>query len=154
MHCQCEFKKIVGESAIERELIKNIEYFLEQEKIRHKAINKKEIINPKYNIERLKEQINRLNYSWQTGKILEVEQYEKQYNELVRKIDELQAETPKYTARDFSRIEKILSDGWKDIYKTLAPVHKRAFWRSFIKNIEIEWTTDKKEIKRIIFFLI
>lgn len=151
MH-NCSFCKFVSENVLERLLLENLERFFNEEKIRATNINSNDECKPKYNIEKLKEQVKRLNYSWQTGKILEVEDYEKQYNELIKKLDEAKAEKPKNKAQDFSKIEKKLSDGWKDIYISLSPKYKRAFWRSFIKGIEINWTTEKKEIKRVVFF--
>jgi hypothetical protein len=54
--------------------------------------------------------------------------------------------------KDFQKIEAILHDGWKAIYDNLDDAYKRAFWRSFIQSIEIDWTTDKKEIVRVNFF--
>lgn len=148
----CSFCKFVSENVLERLLLENLERFFNEEKIKTKSINSKEDSKPKYNIEKLKEQIKRLNYSWQTGKILEVEQYEKEYDELIRKLEEAQSEKPTHIIKDFTKIEKILSDGWEEMYNALTPKYKRAFWRSFIKCIEIDWNTDKKEIKRIVFF--
>ena len=148
----CSFSKFVSENILEKMLLEDLERFFNEEKIRANNINSKEENNPKYNVEKLKEQVKRLNYSWQTGKIFEVEDYEKQYNELIRKIEEARLEKPKYKTQDFNRIDKILSNGWKELYNNLNPNYKRAFWRSFIKQIEIDWTTNKKEIKRIVFF--
>lgn len=149
---QCNFRKFVNENILEKLLLDGLERFFNEEKIRASNINSNEENKPKYNVEKLKEQVKRLNYSWQTGKILEVEDYERQYNELIRKIEEARSEKPKNKTQDFSKIDKILSNGWKEMYNTLSPKYKRAFWRSFIKYIEIDWTTDKKEIKRIEFF--
>ena len=98
------------------------------------------------------EQIDRLNYSWQTGKIRKVEQYEKQYAELIAKLEEAEAEQKEFIAKDFSKIEAILQGGWKEIYNGLDDEHKRSFWRSFIQSIEINWTTKKKEITGVNFF--
>lgn len=148
----CSFCKFVSENILEKLLLENLERFFNEEKIRATNINSDTESKPKYDVEKLKEQVKRLNYSWQTGKILEVEDYEKQYDELIRKIEEARAEKPKNKVKDFSKIENILSDGWKEMYISLKPKYKRAFWRSFIRYIEIDWTTDKKEIKRIVFF--
>ena len=54
--------------------------------------------------------------------------------------------------KDFSHIKKTLSAGWKGIYEALDNEHKRAFWRSFVKEIQIDWGVSKKDIKDIIFF--
>ena len=149
---QCSFKKFVNQNVLERLLLKDVERLLEEEKVRATNINASAEDKPKYNLESLKEQVRRLNYSWQTGKILDLEDYETQYNKLMSKIKEAKAETQKNKKKDFTRIENILTDGWQEMYKTLSPTYKLAFWRSIIKNIEVDWETDQKQIHRIIFF--
>jgi wyosine [tRNA(Phe)-imidazoG37] synthetase (radical SAM superfamily) len=81
-----------------------------------------------------------------------VEQYEKQYAELMEKLEEAESEQKQVIVKDFSKVEAILQGGWEEIYKNLDEPHKRAFWRSFIKSIEIHWTTEKKEIVKVNFF--
>ena len=54
--------------------------------------------------------------------------------------------------KDFSQIKETLSAGWKSIYESLDNYHKRAFWRSFVKEIKIDWGASKKDIEDIIFF--
>lgn len=151
MH-NCTFCKHISENVLERMLLENLDMLFNQEKIRSTNIASTEERNPKYNVDKLKEQVKRLNYSWQTGKILDVEDYEQQYNDLISKIEKAQLTKPKDTMKDFGKIEKILSDGWQEMYKVLNYKYKRAFWRSFIKHIEINWETNQKEIKRIVFF--
>ena len=142
----------MNQNILEKILLENLERLFQEEKIRATKINTQTESKPKYNLEYLKEQVRRLNYSWQTGKIFDLEDYEAQYNKLMSKINEATAGAQKIKKKDFSRIDKILTDDWKEMYKTLTPPFKRAFWRSFIKYIEIDWGTDKKDIKRIVFF--
>jgi ribosome-interacting GTPase 1 len=134
-------------------LLENIEQYLEEAKIKNAKITTAEDVSTsKQNIEDLHNQIDRLNYSWQTGKIRKVEQYEKQYAELMAKLDEAEAAQPYIEEKDFTKIEGILRTGWKGIYEALDDEHKRAFWRSFVSAIEIDWTTEKKEITGVSFF--
>jgi len=149
----CTFNKVISENVIERMMLENIEQYLADAKVRVENIEESETVKiPKYDLEEIHEQIDRLNYSWQTGKIRKVEQYEQQYAELLEKLEIAKAEQGEETTRDFSKIDAILQDGWKGIYNNLDDEHKRAFWRSFIKSIEINWTTEKKEIIRVNFF--
>lgn len=149
----CEFNKVVAEKTFERLMLANIEKYLEDARIRAAEItDSDEVKIPQYNIEALHDQIDRLNYSWQTGKIRKVEQYEKDYAELMDKLEAAEAERVDAPVRDFSKIEAILQAGWKEIYQNLDDAHRRAFWRSFIQSIEIDWTTEKKEIHRVNFF--
>ena len=151
---KCEFNKVVNEVTMERMLLKNIEKYLADAKIRSTQITDDSgaVKIPKFDIDAIHEEIDRLNYSWQTGKIRKVEQYEKQYAELIEKLEEAEAEQGEVTIKDFSKIETILHSGWQEIYNHLDAEHKRAFWRSFIKSIEVNWTTEKKEITKVDFF--
>jgi DNA invertase Pin-like site-specific DNA recombinase len=150
---KCDFKKCVSENVLERMMLKNIEKYLEDAKVRSAQVTDADTVKiPQYDIEDIHGQIDRLNYSWQTGKIRKVEQYEAQYAELMAKLEEAEAEQKQVIVKDFSKIEAILHSGWKEIYQHLDDEHKRSFWRSFIKSIEINWTTENKEITRVIFF--
>ena len=139
-------------------LLANIEKYLDDAKVRDRArsakVSDSNLIKIPQNesVEEIHEQIDRLNYSWQTGKIRTVEQYEKDFAALTEKLDRAEAEQKETTVKDFSKIEAVLHDGWKEIYNNLGDAYKRAFWRSFIQSIELHWTTEKKEIVRVNFF--
>ena len=150
---RCDFNKVVSENVLEKMLLANVEKYLDEAKIKSTEITDSESMKlSKYNIEEINDEIDRLNYSWQTGKIRKVEQYEKQYAELMEKVEAAEAEQGEVVVKDFSKIDHILSGDWKTVYNNLDDAHKRSFWRSFIRSIEINWTTDKKEIVRVIFF--
>lgn len=150
---RCEFNKVVSENVFERMMLADIEKYLGDAKVRSATISDAETVQvPKYDIEEIHERIDRLNYSWQTGKIRKVEQYEKDYAELMELLEEAEAEQKQVIVKDFSKIEAVLRSGWEEIYNALDDEHKRAFWRSFIRSIEINWTTQKKEITRVNFF--
>lgn len=149
----CGYRTTVSESVLEKRLLREIEEHLKKTKMKQGKAEPKEIKKAKINVQDILDQIDRLNYSWQTNKIRTVEQYEKQYKDLEEKLrqaklDEPIAEEPK----DLSHVEDILSKGWKEIYKKLDDDRKRSFWRSFIHSIELEWTPTTKEIKKINFF--
>ena len=148
----CTFKKTLSENAFEREMLQNIEQYMEDAKIRSAEVSDSNAVKvPQHNIEEIHEQIDRLNYSWQTGKIRKVEQYEKDYAALMEKLEAAEAEHSETPAKDFSKIETILHAGWREIYNNLDDAYKRAFWRSFIKSIELDPESGKK-IKRVNFF--
>ena len=149
----CPFNKVVGETTLEKMLLANIEQYLDDAKYRVKQINDAEAVKiPQHDIDEIHAQIDRLNYSWQTGKIRTVEQYEKDYAALMEKLEQAEAEQGQVVVKDFSKIEAILHDGWKSVYENLEDEYKRAFWRSFVQSIEINWTTETKEITRVNFF--
>lgn len=149
----CPYNKVVSENVMERKLLANIGDYLKDAKARATKIEDAETVKiPQHNIEELHNQIDRLNYSWQTGKIRKVEQYEKDYAELMEKLEIAEAERGVVEVKDFGKIEEILQLGWRSIYRNLDDAHKRAFWRSFIQSIEINWTTETKEIVKVNFF--
>ena len=133
-------------------LLKDIEKFFKEAKIKSFEVTDSETVQvQESNIDEIHAQIDRLNYSWQTGKIRTVEKYEKDYAELMEQLEKAEAEQSKVVVKDFSKIEAVLQDGWKSIYENLDDAYKRAFWRSFVKSIELHWTTKKKKITRVNF---
>ena len=149
----CDYIMSISENVFERMMLANIEKYLEDAKVRVSKIAESNAVKiPQHNIEEIHEQIDRLNYSWQTGKIRKVEQYEKDYAELMEKLEQAEAERGEVAVHDFSNIDAVLHEGWESIYNNLDDAHKRAFWRSFIRSIEIDWTTKSKKITRVNFF--
>ncbi len=147
---RCTYNKSFSENAFERLMLADIEKHLEGAKIRSVEISDAEsVIIPKHDIDDIHNQIDRLNYSWQTGKIRTVEKYEAEYAELLELLEEAEAERTVVPVKDFSHIEAVLHEGWETIYKNLDDYHKRAFWRAFIRSIETNW---EKTIERINFF--
>lgn len=149
----CEFNKAISEKSFERLMLANIEKYFEQAKLRASKVTDSETVKiPEFNIDDIHGEIDRLNYSWKTGKIRSVEQYEKDYEELMKKLEAAEAEQGEVVVKDFGKVEAILHEDWKTIYNSLDEAHKKAFWRSFIRSIEINWTTEKKEVTRVNFF--
>ena len=136
---------------MERSLINRVEEILEAQEIKNIEISKKEHVVSKYNVNELRAELERLNYSWQKGRIKSVEEYDRKYDEIIAKIEEAESSI-KEKPKDFSKIKDTLSAGWKSIYEALDNYHKRAFWRSFVKEIQIDWGASKKDIEDIIFF--
>ena len=149
----CSFNKVVAEKTMERKMLSEIQQLFEEAKLRAFSVGESgDSKPPKYDIEAINTEIDRLNYSWQTGKIRTVEKYEEQYAELLEKLERAEEERGETPTTDFSKVETILRSGWENIYRSLDDEHKRAFWRSFIESIEIEWTTETKKILRVNFF--
>ncbi len=152
-NAMCGWGKSISENTFEKMLLANIEQCFENEKIESIEITDSNAPKiPKYDIEEIHEQIDRLNYSWQTGKIRKVETYEKDFAELMERLELAEAEQKTTVKKDYTKIDVILKEGWKEIYKALDDDHRRAFWRSFISSIEIEWDDDIKRIKKVNFF--
>lgn len=151
IHKRCDFTFIVFENKFEKLILDRIEEIIEEKEIRNIEISKKGSKVGKYNVKELQAELDRLNYSWQKGRIKNVEEYDKKYDEIVAKIEAAESKV-KEEPMDFSRIKGTLSGGWKGIYEALDNEHKRAFWRSFVKEIQIDWGASKKDIEDIVFF--
>ncbi len=85
---------------------------------------------------------------------IKVEKYDKDYDALMARLEEAQAEAEEVVKHDFSKAEAALSGDWRTIYDALDDAHKRAFWRSFIQSIEInrDWAKGNMKIERVNFF--
>lgn len=150
---RCSFNKSIYESTLERLMLDNIEKYFEELKVKNAEIQDSKTVKAKgESVEEINNQIDRLNYSWQTGKIRKVEQYEQQYNKLIERLKEAEKGQQEVATKDYSKIDSILQSGWKGIYQALDAEHKRAFWRSFIQSIEVTWTTEIKRIDKVNFF--
>lgn len=153
MNKSCSFGTSVMEKRVEMEMLDKIEEIVEQQELENIEIRKNTEKVSKYNIEELQEELNRLNYSWQKGRIKSVEEYDSKYDKLTAQIDAANSEMAELAeAPNFENIKAVLQSGWREIYLSLDDEHKRAFWRSFIEEIIVGWSKENKEIKDIKFF--
>ena len=149
---QCDYAKSISEAVLEKQLLNNIEQYVEDAKVRSLNITESgEGKVLKYNIDEINKEIERLNYSWRKGRIKTIEQYDKEYDELMEQLELAQNEKNETITTDFEKIENILHSGWRELYTALDDEHKRAFWRSVISSIEVEWTTKVKRITKVNF---
>jgi hypothetical protein len=147
----CDFRIIIFQNRMEKMMLGRVEEILAAQEVKNIEISKKEHVVSKHNIKELRAELEILNYSWQKGRIKSVEEYDEKYDALIAKIEEAENTAPEEPT-DFSHIKAILSGGWKAIYEALDNDHKKAFWRSFVKEIHVDWSKEHKEITDIIFF--
>lgn len=148
---KCDFTFVVFENKMEKLMLERVEQIVQEHELKQIEITKKGNKVSKYNVKELREELDRLNYSWQKGRIKKVEEYDRKYDELVAKIEEAESDV-KEEPLDYTKIKTTLSGGWKTIYQALDNDHKRAFWRAFVNEVKIEWSKSHKDIKDIIFF--
>ena len=151
IHKRCDFTFVVFENKLESIMLDRVEAILEEQELKNIEIAKKDTVSSKYDVKELQAELDRLNYSWQKGRIKNVEEYDREYEEIVAKIEEA-GNTAKKEPTDFCHIKETLSGGWKVIYESLDNDHKRAFWRSFVKEIHIEWNKTTKDVTHVEFF--
>ena len=152
----CDYKKVINEITLEKLLLANIEQYFDDAKTREAKIIEANPLNNENELKELRAELDRLNYSWQKGRIKDVAKYDRDYDDLVAKIEAAEEKHIEIEKQDFSRVEAALAGDWRTIYKSLDDVHKRAFWRSFIQSIEVDWESGHrqadKKISRVNFF--
>lgn len=139
----CPNNRTVNERKLEKLLLTHIEPILNKQK---SLFLKKDTAKKTDKRAHLLSEMDRLNYAWQKGRI-EVSEYDKQYAILSSKLKEVKQDT----TPDLTRAEEALKTGWKDVYENLSDENKRAFWRSFIKDIRIKYDGEIYKIHSIKF---
>lgn len=151
---RCDFGKCVFEASLEDLLLDKLELIIAGKKATVKEMRSTNERVSKYNVSELQAELDRLNYSFQKGRV-KVEEYDKRYDEIMEQIEAANEEHAEMDKEpDYEKIEAVLTSDWKIIYMELDDDHRRAFWRSFIDEIQIvdNWSKYNKEIKDIIFF--
>ena len=149
----CAFKTVAFEKRMELELLANLERIVNDKKMHVLKAREGEKRIGCHDVAELQKELERVNYAWRKGRIKSVEEYDAQYDELMQKIEEANAEEAElHEGPDYEKIQQTLSDDWKGIYQSMDAEHKRAFWRSFVEEIRIEWTKDVKRVSDILFF--
>ena len=150
---RCSFNKAIMENTLEKLMLADLEGIIAGQKVRSVQLREKQERVSRYNVPELQAELDRLNYSWQKGRIKSAEEYDRKYDALVAQIEAAHAEHEEQAATpDYEKIQAVLTAGWKEIYTSLDNDHKRAFWRSFVEEIQVDWTSKKKRIKDVIFF--
>ena len=86
--------------------------------------------------------MERLNILFQKGRITE-DYYDEQYNVLETRLIEYE-QHEKYVPIDAYRdLIKTFSGDWQALYLQLDKAHKQAFWKSTIRDIQIDKETHK-----------
>lgn len=146
----CSFTRSVSERKIEKQLLNNLEQYIDNEVIRVTNI---EEVQPKNKnaakVEKIKAEMDRLNMMFRKGRIDE-EEYDTEYLKLDKKLKSIDIEeTP--PKRDLDALKGIVETDYREIYNHLTKENKKAFWRGVIKEFAID---ENKKInpESIIFF--
>lgn len=139
-HCEyhstglCDFKKVKSELLIEEMLIKHIDKYLSniETNIKDKQDKKKKTKN---NIEKYKQELERLNTMFLKGRINE-EFYDAEYLRINELISQIKANTK--PEGHIINIQEKFYDSWKEMYNELDKLGKKLFWRGVIKEIIVD----------------
>ena len=142
----CSYKRTLSEKKIENYLLANLSQLLEGEIGRAELEKTKPKPKPKYNLQALKERLRRLNVTYMAGNKTD-EEYLQEDAEIKALIAKAESEAPP-PERDLEPLRETLNSDFESIYLTLEPEDKRRFWRSIIKEIQVE----ELNVKDVIFF--
>lgn len=133
----CDWRKRPSEITIEKELLNTLEAYInehissaniEDARRRDNGVEQK--------IKDVKAEMTRLNTMYQKNRINE-EKYDKEYDELEKRLQDLEESLEPFVERDLSAYEELLKSDWRNIYLALDREHRRAFWRQYIKEIKL-----------------
>jgi DNA invertase Pin-like site-specific DNA recombinase len=135
---RCSHKRNIREEVIEEWLFTHLKEELERCKLEWdvKAAKKKRAISStdKATIKRKLQKLKEL----YVNDLIDIEEYRKDYQIYKSALDQLLPENTDEKPPDFSVVESILNNGFKQIYSTLTREEKRTLWRSAIKEIKID----------------
>ena len=105
-------------------------------KVKCEKIEKeKEKQKKKQSPEKLRKELDRLNFLVQKGRI-EWEYYNEEYSRVDSELNDLQNSLPE-PAPNYSYLEELLDTDFRTMYDQLSQENRRAFWRSIIQEIHV-----------------
>ena len=145
----CPFNKVVSELKIEAYLLENLEKLLEGEIARIEFEKAKPKKKKKTDVAKLREQLRRVNVSYIAGNMEDEEyiQNTKELNEEIKKAEQMEKDD--ISNKDTEQLQEVLEMDFKSIYADLDQKDKRRFWRSIVKEIQLD---EKGTVKSVIFF--
>lgn len=147
----CPNHHSVTEWMIEKQLLENLEQYINNEIIRVESIEEKKnpVVDHTKKINAIKKEMKNLTTAFRKGRI-EEDEYDRDYEELEMELKKYEVkEEP--SMRDLTAIKKLLESDFRTIYNSLDQAHKKAFWRNTIKEFTLD--ENKKVVaESIIFF--
>lgn len=145
----CSFGKVLNEKKIEKQLLDNLELYVENELLKVDSIKDIEKVNnKKFEADKIKKEMDRLNMMFRKGRI-EEEEYDIEFMKLEKKLKEI--DIPEQPAKkDLKQLQQLLETDWKGIYNQLDREHQKAFWRNTIKHFTVD--LDNKVVAESIEF--
>lgn len=130
----------ITESKVEKYLLEHV--FLELQKRIYEVTETEEFISKaKNNTIKIKSEMDRLNLLFQKGRIT-MDYYDEQYAKLEKALS-VEEQKNIISLESYSTIQEKLTGNWQEIYNQLDYSHKKAFWKSLIKEIYVDSETHK-----------
>lgn len=126
----------MSEKILEQYLLDNINDKIKEYIIKVELEEKKNINRKKISVTPIQNEIDRLNTMYQKGRIDE-DKYDAEYEALMKKMMIAQSQNTN-EKRNLEPLKKILNSDLVSIYNVLDREHKRAFWKTILKEIIIQ----------------
>ena len=136
----CTNKMALNENQIETQLLDNLDQYITNEIANVKAISEKKnpVRDNSKKIEEIKKEMKRLNTMFRKGR-MEEDEYDKDFAELENELKKLES-VEKPEERDLTALVKLMESDYRTIYEALDKPHRKAFWRSIIKEFVVDET--------------
>lgn len=146
----CAFNKTISEKKIEKQLLDNLEQYINNEVIRVESIEEEQPTNKnEEKARKIKAEMERLNLMFRKGRINE-EEYDSEYFTLEKKLKAIVFDE-KPPKKDLDALKGLIETDYRNLYAQLTKENKKAFWRRIIKEFSLD--ENKKIIpESIIFF--
>lgn len=132
----CSYRHRLSQNLVENYLLDNLEDEYKNYKVKCEKIEKeKEKQKKKQSPEKLRKELDRLNFLFQKGRI-EWDYYNEEYSRVESELNNLQKVLPE-PAPNYSYLEELLNTDFRTMYDQLSQENRRAFWRSIIQEIHI-----------------
>lgn len=132
----CSYRHRLSQNLVENYLLDNLEDEYKNYKVKCEKIEKeKEKQKKKQSPEKLRKELDRLNFLFQKGRI-EWDYYNEEYSRVESELNDLQNSLPE-PAPNYSYLEELLNTDFRTMYDQLSQENRRAFWRSIIQEIHI-----------------
>lgn len=103
--------------------------------------HEKKLVKKKDNSVKIMAELERLNLLFQKGRI-SMDYYDDQYTRLEKELESERTDNI-ITVESFNPIKEKLTGNWREIYDQLDYSHRKAFWKSIIKEICLDPDTHK-----------
>lgn len=101
---------------------------------------KKEVLRKQSNADSIRKELDRLNLLFQKGRITEA-YYDEQYELLEQKLKDTEYYNKCVSIESYRDLISAFSGNWQELYLKLDKAHKQTFWKSTIKDIQIDKET-------------
>lgn len=134
----CTNSMSLNEKKIEQQLLDNLDQYIANEIVRVKSIKEKNspVIDNSKKIEEVKKEMKRLTIAYRKGRV-EEDEYDKDYAELESELKMLES-VEKPEEKDLTALKSLAESDYRTIYDALDKPHRKAFWRSAIKEFVVD----------------